>query len=102
MGCCGCPLRVKSRHLHCKTACSLYSPKQTLIVYEYTLWSSARNPTMADIWNKYEPTAARKRGTPGRQARPKSLTVDMHAHVAVPRAGEIAAPHLKAATDPLV
>jgi aminocarboxymuconate-semialdehyde decarboxylase len=28
--------------------------------------------------------------------------VDMHCHVAVPRAGEIAAPHLKAATDPLV
>src|ERR1700740_2909385 len=57
---------------------------------------------MPDIWNKYEPTAARKRGKPGRESRPKSLTVDMHCHVAVPRAGEIAAPHLKAATDPLV
>ena len=44
---------------------------------------------MADIWNKYEPTAARKRGKPGRETRPKSLTVDMHCHVAVPRAGEI-------------
>ena len=51
---------------------------------------------MSDIWNKYEPTAARKRGRPGRETRPKSLTLDMHAHVAVPRAGEIAAPHLKA------
>ena len=49
---------------------------------------------MADIWNKYEPTAARKRGTPGKQSRPKSITVDMHAHVAIPRAGEIAGPHL--------
>ena len=57
---------------------------------------------MADIWNKYEPTAARKRGKPGRETRPKSLTIDMHAHIAVPRAGEIAAPHLKAAGDPLV
>ncbi len=57
---------------------------------------------MADIWNKYEPTAARKRGKPGREARPKSITIDMHCHVAVPRAGEIAAPHLKAGTDPLV
>jgi aminocarboxymuconate-semialdehyde decarboxylase len=49
---------------------------------------------MADIWNKYEPTAARKRGTPGKQSRPKSITIDMHAHVAIPRAGEIAGPHL--------
>jgi aminocarboxymuconate-semialdehyde decarboxylase len=57
---------------------------------------------MADIWNKYEPTAARKRGRPGRETRPKSLTVDMHAHIAIPRAAEIARPHLKAATDPLV
>ena len=46
---------------------------------------------MADMWNKYEPTAARKRGKPGREIRPKSLTVDMHAHVAVPRAAEIVA-----------
>ena len=57
---------------------------------------------MADFWNKYEPTAARKRGKPGRETRPKSLTVDMHAHVAVPRVGEIMAPHLKHSTDPLV
>ena len=49
---------------------------------------------MADMWNKYEPTAARKRGKPGRETRPKSLTIDMHAHVVIPRAGEIAEPHL--------
>ena len=54
------------------------------------------------IWNKYEPTAARKRGKPGRETRPKSLTVDMHAHVAVARVAEIVAPHLKNVTDPLV
>jgi aminocarboxymuconate-semialdehyde decarboxylase len=56
---------------------------------------------MADIWNKYEPTAARKRGTPGKQSRPKSTTVDMHAHVAIPRAGEIAGPHLDPSKVPL-
>jgi aminocarboxymuconate-semialdehyde decarboxylase len=57
---------------------------------------------MADMWNKYEPTAARKRGRPGRETRPKSITIDLHAHVAIPRAAEIAAPHLKAAADPIV
>ena len=57
---------------------------------------------MAEIWNKYANTAARKHGKPGRETRPKSLTVDMHAHVAVPRVAEIVTPHLKNATDPLV
>ena len=56
---------------------------------------------MADIWNKYEPTAARKRGKPGRETRPKSITVDMHAHVAIARAGEIAAPHIDSSKVPL-
>ena len=56
---------------------------------------------MADMWNKYEPTAARKRGKPGRETRPKSTTIDMHAHVAIPRASEIAGPHLDLATVPL-
>jgi len=55
-----------------------------------------------DIWNKYADTAARKHGKPGRELRPKSLTVDMHAHVAVPRVAEIVAPHLRDLTDPLV
>jgi aminocarboxymuconate-semialdehyde decarboxylase len=54
------------------------------------------------VWNKYADTAARKHGKPGREVRPKSLTVDMHAHVAVPGVEEIVAPHLKSATDPLV
>ncbi|MBM3528365.1 MAG: amidohydrolase [Alphaproteobacteria bacterium] len=56
---------------------------------------------MADIWNKYEPTAARKRGRPGRETRPETLTVDMHAHVAVPRAAEIAGPHIDPSKVPL-
>ena len=57
---------------------------------------------MADVWNKYANTAARKHGKPGRELRPKSLTLDMHSHVAVPRVAEIVTPHLKQATDPLV
>jgi aminocarboxymuconate-semialdehyde decarboxylase len=56
---------------------------------------------MADIWNKYEPTAARKRGRPGRETRPKSLTVDMHAHVAVAGVTEFVQPHLDVSTIPL-
>ena len=56
---------------------------------------------MADIWNKYEPTAARKRGKPGRETRPKSTTIDMHAHVAIARAGEIAGPHIDPSKVPL-
>ena len=33
---------------------------------------------MADIWNKYANTAARKHGKPGRDVRPKSVTIDAH------------------------
>ena len=57
---------------------------------------------MADIWNKYANTAARKHGTPGREMRPKSTTIDAHCHVTVPRVAEIVTPHLKQSTDPLV
>lgn len=56
---------------------------------------------MANVWNRYEPTAARRHGRPGREVRPKSATIDMHAHVAVPRAGEIANQHVDPATVPL-
>ncbi len=52
-------------------------------------------------WNKYEPTAARKHGKPGRESRPKSLTFDIHSHVAIPAAGKIAGPHVKPETVPL-
>jgi aminocarboxymuconate-semialdehyde decarboxylase len=53
------------------------------------------------MWNKYEPTAARKRGRRGRDIRPRSLTVDIHAHVAVPRAADFVRPHLDPNTIPL-
>ncbi len=53
-------------------------------------------------WNKYEPTAARKHGKPGREIRPKSRTIDIHSHVGVPRAAELVKPHLAPDAMPLV
>jgi aminocarboxymuconate-semialdehyde decarboxylase len=56
---------------------------------------------MPDQWNKYDLTVARKHGGRGRNVRPNSTTIDLHAHVAVPLAAEIAKPHLDVATIPL-
>ncbi len=56
---------------------------------------------MAEHWNKYEATAARKHGRPGREIRPKSTTVDIHSHVAIPRAGAFVKPHLDMERIPL-
>ena len=56
---------------------------------------------MPELWNKYGPTAARKPGKPGREVRPKSVTVDIHAHVDVPEAAKFVAPHLDMMTVPL-
>jgi len=53
-------------------------------------------------WNKYEPTAARRRGKPGREVRPQSITIDIHSHVAVPAAAAFVKPHLDPMTNPLV
>jgi aminocarboxymuconate-semialdehyde decarboxylase len=52
-------------------------------------------------WNKYERTAARKHGRPGREIRPQGTTIDIHSHVAVPQAGAFVAPHLDPSTIPL-
>ena len=52
-------------------------------------------------WNKYAPTAARKHGRPGRENRPKSTTIDIHSHVAIPQAAAFVQPHLDMATVPL-
>ena len=49
----------------------------------------------------YGPTAARKHGKPGRELRPKSATIDIHSHVAVPVAAELVKGHLDPATIPL-
>jgi aminocarboxymuconate-semialdehyde decarboxylase len=56
---------------------------------------------MTEQWNKYGPTAARAAGKSGREARPKSTTVDIHSHVAIPEAAQFVAPHLDMATVPL-
>ena len=50
---------------------------------------------MAEPYNHYRNTAARQHGTPGRDSRPRSLTVDIHSHAAVPAAADIARPHLQ-------
>ena len=57
---------------------------------------------MPEQWNKYGPTAARKHGKPGRELRPKSITIDIHSHVGVAAAAALAAPHLTEAAMPLV
>jgi aminocarboxymuconate-semialdehyde decarboxylase len=51
--------------------------------------------------NRYGPTAARKQKRPGREIRPKSTTIDIHSHVAVPAAAAIAQPHIDLARVPL-
>ena len=56
---------------------------------------------MTALWNKYANTAARKHGRPGRDARPKSVTIDAHTHIAIPRAGAFIKPHLDLSTIPL-
>jgi aminocarboxymuconate-semialdehyde decarboxylase len=53
---------------------------------------------MATQWNKYEATASRKHGKPGREIRPKSITVDIHSHVAIPQAAAFVKPHLDMST----
>lgn len=56
---------------------------------------------MAQLWNKYANTAARKHGKPGREARPASTTIDAHSHIGVPRAAEYIKPYLDLSTIPL-
>lgn len=56
---------------------------------------------MTDVWNRYEPTAARRHDRPGRENRPSSLTLDSHAHVAIPAAARFVGQHFDPATIPL-
>jgi aminocarboxymuconate-semialdehyde decarboxylase len=44
--------------------------------------------------NRYGLTAARRRDRPGRELRPSSTTIDMHAHMAVDAAAGFAGPHV--------
>lgn len=50
---------------------------------------------MPDPNNRYDLTAARTHGRPGREIRPRSLTVDIHSHVQVPAAADCVRPHQK-------
>jgi aminocarboxymuconate-semialdehyde decarboxylase len=47
------------------------------------------------------PTAARAHGKPGRETRPKSITIDMHSHIYIPEADKFVAPHLDISTIPM-
>lgn len=51
--------------------------------------------------NKYERTAARRHGKPGRELRPQSTTVDIHSHIHVQKAADFAHPHIDWSTVPL-
>jgi aminocarboxymuconate-semialdehyde decarboxylase len=53
------------------------------------------------IWNKYANTAARIHGKPGREVRPTSVTIDMHAHAAFPAVGQFVGNRLDLSTVPL-
>jgi aminocarboxymuconate-semialdehyde decarboxylase len=53
------------------------------------------------VWNKYANTAARKHGQSGRELRPKSVTIDMHAHAGVPAAAHFVGNRLDISTIPL-
>ncbi|HEX5325950.1 MAG TPA: amidohydrolase family protein [Acetobacteraceae bacterium] len=49
---------------------------------------------MAEPWNRYDRTAARQHGRPGRELRPRSTTIDMHAHLLVEKAADFVRSHL--------
>jgi aminocarboxymuconate-semialdehyde decarboxylase len=49
---------------------------------------------MSEPFNRYDLTSARQHGRPGREIRPRSLTVDIHSHAMVPAAADLARPHL--------
>ena len=68
---------------------------------EIRLRDHDRSPAKSGAALTHAPTAARRQGKPGREARPKSVTIDIHSHVAVPAAAKFVEPHLDWATIPL-
>jgi aminocarboxymuconate-semialdehyde decarboxylase len=56
---------------------------------------------MTAPWSHYGRTAARPAGTSGRERRPETETIDMHAHVMIPAADEFVRPYLDWSTIPL-
>ena len=53
------------------------------------------------VIHPYGRTAARKHGKHGRELRPRTTTIDIHAHVSVPAAVALVTPHLDISTIPL-
>jgi predicted TIM-barrel fold metal-dependent hydrolase len=51
---------------------------------------------LSEPFSHYDLTSARQHGRPGREIRPKSLTVDIHSHAQVPGAVEVVRGHLSA------
>lgn len=49
---------------------------------------------MPEPFNRYDLTSARQHGRPGREIRPKSLTVDIHSHAMVQAAADLVKDHL--------
>jgi aminocarboxymuconate-semialdehyde decarboxylase len=49
---------------------------------------------MAEPYNHYRNTAARQHRWPGREIRPRGMTVDIHSHAGVLAAADLARPHL--------
>jgi aminocarboxymuconate-semialdehyde decarboxylase len=58
--------------------------------------------TTGEVWNRYGLTAARQHGRAGRDVRPSSTTIDIHAHVFVTAAADYVAPHLGTSNVPLM
>jgi aminocarboxymuconate-semialdehyde decarboxylase len=56
---------------------------------------------MIDRKNRYGLTAARVHDADGRARRPASTTIDIHAHIVVPQAAKLAAPHVDVSRIPL-
>ena len=54
---------------------------------------------MAEMWNRYDRTAARNHGEPGRKLRPAGVTIDIHAHASSPEAAAFVRPHLPPPRD---
>ena len=63
--------------------------------------SALENSDARGLWNRYGPTAARPQGALGRDIRPKSQTIDIHAHVIVPEAKEFVRPYIDWSKVPL-
>src|SRR5690349_3361 len=88
----------------------LSRPSTAFLRWDLKTWMPGTRPGMthgngesgmAEQWNKYARTAARKHGRAGRELRPSGTTIDIHSHVAIPEAAAFVKPHLDPETIPL-